>query len=111
MKKCSTILTILGTLLLISQLTFAQIVEDQLVTEVTTIGVFDTLETKSGYKINEYYVELTQQQLELIKGKKVSVTGQLIVVEGIDPNEKEIVQGSLQDRFFIIEPKIIFIDD
>jgi len=78
---------------------------------VTTIGIIDTMETKSGYRINEYYIELTKNQLDSLKGKKVSVTGKLLIVEGIDPTSKEMVQGSLNDRFFITEPKFTIVYD
>jgi hypothetical protein len=78
---------------------------------VTTIGIIDTLETKSGFRINEYYVELTRNQLDSLKGKKVSVTGKLLIIEGIDPTSKEIVQGSLNDRYFITDPEFTIVYD
>lgn len=74
--------------------------------KVKTIGYIDTLETKSGYQINGYYISLTKEQLNLYKGKRVMVTGKLLVVKGIDPNDPVIVQGSTGDRKFIIKPRI-----
>lgn len=78
---------------------------------VTTVGIFDTLEAKSGFRINEYYVELTPVQFDSLKGKKVSVTGKLIIVEAINLNSKVIEQGSLNDRYFIIEPSFTIVYD
>ena len=78
---------------------------------VSTVGIIDTNETKSGFRINEYYIELTPKQLDSLKGKKVEVKGKLLIVPGIDPNAKEMVQGSSDDRYFIIEPEFIIIYD
>lgn len=94
--------------LLLATCLFAQ---DKKPKMVTTIGIIDTMETKSGYRINEYYIELTKNQLDSLKGEKISVTGKLLIVEGIDPTSKEIVQGSLNDRFFIIEPEFTIVYD
>lgn len=71
---------------------------------ITTVGIIDTNETKSGYRINEYYIELSKKQLDSLRGKKILVTGNLFIVPGIDPKVKEIEQGSLNDRYFITEP-------
>jgi hypothetical protein len=73
---------------------------------VSTIGIFDTLETKSGYQINKYYVELTSDQVKEFKRKKVKVTGKLLIIKGIDLKDPVIVQGAVGDRYFILEPKI-----
>jgi hypothetical protein len=74
--------------------------------KVITVGVIDTLETKSGYQINEYYISLTKKELQKYKGKVVRVKGKLLTVKGIDPNDPVIVQGSTGDRKFIVKPKI-----
>jgi hypothetical protein len=74
--------------------------------KVTTIGVIDTDREKSGYRINEYYVELSDAQLKKYAGKKIQVSGKLLVVPGIDPNDPIIRQGSTSERYFIVEPVI-----
>ena len=78
---------------------------------VSTVGIIDTNETKSGYRINEFYIELSKKQLDSLKGKKVEITGKLLIVPGIDSDSKEIEQGSLNDRYFITEPKFTIIYD
>jgi len=74
--------------------------------EVWTDGIFDgVLIAKTGYKINEYYIdqtELTATQIDSLKGKRVIVTGKLKIVNG---NQKSNVQNISEDRKFITEPK------
>lgn len=112
MKRLKNLLKSLPVfLLLISQFAFTQTVKKETPKEVTTIGIIDTLETKSGFRINEYFIELSKSQLDSLKGKKVAVTGSLLVVKGIDPKDKEISQGSLGDRLFIVKPKFTIIYD
>lgn len=112
MKRFKNLLKSLPVfLLLISQFAFAQAVKKETPKEVTTIGIIDTLETKSGFRINEYFIELSKNQLDSLKGKKLAVTGSLLVVKGIDPKEKEISQGSLGDRLFIVKPQFTIIYD
>lgn len=43
--------------------------------KVKTIGHIDTNQTKSGYRINAYYVQLTKDQLEKYRGKKILIKG------------------------------------
>ena len=74
--------------------------------KVKTTGVFDTASYKSGRMINDYYVEISDKDFEKYKGKKVEVSGKLLVISGIDPNDKVIVQGSTEERKFITTPKI-----
>lgn len=73
---------------------------------VTTEGVFSANATHSGYAINGYYVELTKEQAEAYKGKRVSVTGRMIEVKGMNPGAPEGQTGSTETRKFIREPKI-----
>jgi hypothetical protein len=73
---------------------------------VTTVGYFDTLEAKSGYAINEYWVQLTPEQLQKYKGKKVEVKGKLLIVEAVDENAEIKTQGASYDQKFIINPEI-----
>ena len=112
MKTLSkTLLVFLLCLLAISQVSLAQSSKKDTLKEITTIGIIDTFETKSGFRINEYFIELTKTQLDSFKCKKVFVKGELLIVKGIDPNDKEIVQGSLGDRLFILKPKITIVYD
>ena len=78
---------------------------------VTTTGIFSPKETKSGYEINGYYVELSKEQADSLKGKKVSVTGRMIVVKGMSENQSPQVQGSHTDRKFIRDAKITIVYD
>lgn len=89
-----------------SQFSFAQVADKG--QTVTTVGVFSPNEAKSGYEINGYYVELSQAQADSLKGKKVSVTGRLVVVKGM-ASTKEPAQGSTHDRKFIREAKITLV--
>lgn len=73
---------------------------------VTTEGTFSTNATHSGYTINGYYVELSKEQAEAYKGKRVSVTGRVIEVKGMNTGAPESQAGSTQTRKFIREPKI-----
>jgi hypothetical protein len=102
MKKVFLILLFLG----FSLASIAQKSGKKSMKKVTTVGVIDTTAEKSGYRINEYFVELTDQELKKYAGKKVKITGKLLVVPGIDPNNPVIVQGSTSDRQYIIEPEI-----
>jgi len=74
--------------------------------EVVTTGILDTNLTKSGYRINEYYIELSDSLYEVYRGKKIEITGKLLIVKALDVQEKNIAQGALHDRYFITEPKI-----
>lgn len=73
---------------------------------VTTEGTFSANATHSGYAINGYYVELTKEQAEAYKGKRVSVTGRMIEVKGMNAGAPESQSGSTETRKFIREPKI-----
>jgi hypothetical protein len=94
------------TLLFLSITLFSASQEKDSSKTISTTGIFDTMATKSGYSINGYYVELSEAEFKKYKGKKVKVTGKLLVVPGLDPNDPVIKQGSMDDRKFIVEPKI-----
>lgn len=93
---------------MLSKSSFAQTTSDDGSQKVTTAGIFESEETKSGYLINEYYVELTHEQFDTLKGKRVIVSGKLLVVKGIDPEAEVKVQGSTSDRLFILNPVIVY---
>lgn len=84
----------------------AQTIKKDTMTFVTTTGFIDLRETKSGYQINEYYIELSAEEVNKYAHKKVEVSGKLLIVEGIDPEAEIKTQGSTSDRYFIREPKI-----
>jgi len=90
----------------ITKLSFAQSHTADTLNMIKTSGVFNTLEYKSGYLINDYFVELTTSQFNEIKGKYVEITGKLLVIKGLDEFEKIKTQGSLNERKFIIKPEI-----
>ena len=77
---------------------------------VTTVGMIDPNETKSGYRINDYYVELSRTQVDTLIGKKISVTGKLIVIRGME-NAFTMEQGSYTDRRIISRPKIVYVTE
>ena len=93
-------------IILLSKASFGQSTMGDSIKKISTIGVFDTASYKSGRRINDYYVEITDKQFNKYKGRIVEVSGKLLIVPGIDPNEKVIVQGSSDERKFITEPKI-----
>ena len=97
------------TTLSITALLQAQTVRDTMTT-VTTTGIIDLRETKSGYQINEYFIELSAEEVNKYANKKVEVTGTLLVVEGIDPEAKIKTQGAYSDRYFIRDPRIRMVD-
>ncbi len=75
--------------------------------EVTTTGIFDgNIINKYGYKINEYYIaisDLTDFQIEKIKGKKVTVSGNLLIRNENDSNDIQSMKGFVR---YIKNPKI-----
>ncbi len=75
-------------------------------TVVSTTGIIDPRESKSGYQINQYFISLSEKQIKKYTGKTVEVKGKLMVVEGIDSTADLKTQGSENDRYFILEPKI-----
>lgn len=106
MKTTTIIITSILVLISFSAFTQTEQIQVQDSSKVKTVGYFDMNETKSGYEINNYYVELSEEQVEMYRDREVCVTGDLVVVEGIDPTAKIMVQGSTSDRYFIVDPKI-----
>jgi hypothetical protein len=77
---------------------------------ITTVGYIDTLEAKSGYNINGYWVSLTQEQVKMYKGKKVEVKGTLLIVEAVDENAEIKTQGASYEQKFITNPIIRIVE-
>ena len=111
MKILYVTFLLLCALLTNSQRAIAQTSINEAVKEISTIGILDTNKTKSGYRINKYFIELNDSLFKAYKGKRIEVTGKLLIVKAIDPSAKEMEQGSLNDRFFIVEPQITIIYD
>ena len=73
---------------------------------VSTTGIFDTNEAKSGYLINGYYVEMTNSEFKKYKGRKIRVSGKLAIAKGLSSEDMKHEQGSSEDRKFIIQYRI-----
>jgi hypothetical protein len=101
---------LLSLLMSLSILLPAQTIKKDTMTIATTTGIIDPRETKSGYQINEYYIELSAAEVKKYAGKKVEVTGTLLIVGAIDPDAIIKTQGATSDRYFIKEPKIKIIE-
>jgi hypothetical protein len=99
-------IVIICVLVFIPAFSFAQGKMKDTLKSATTTGVFDTAEAKSGYLINGYYVELTQEEFKKYKGKKVKVSGKLSIIKGLTAEEMKHEQGSSEDRKFIRQAKI-----
>jgi hypothetical protein len=100
------LLTIFSFLFLF-HLSFAQNKKADTSKTVTVTGVFDTIEAKSGYLINGYYVEISHSEFQPYKGKKVKVTGRLLVIKGLTKEQMEMhEQGGKGDRKFIEQAKV-----
>ena len=102
MKKLIAICTFVS----ISLLCYAQTKVEDAPKIVSTTGIFDTNEAKSGYLINGYYVEMTHAEFKRYKGRKVRVSGKLAVVRGLKAEDMKHEQGSSEDRKFIIQYRI-----
>jgi hypothetical protein len=80
--------------------------------KVTTTGLFDGLiVNKYGYKINEFYIEtwdLTDSQINTIKGKKVKVSGELYIQEN---NNQNGFQSSKDEKKNIKNPMIFLLQE
>ncbi|MDD2635310.1 MAG: hypothetical protein PHW82_07410 [Bacteroidales bacterium] len=96
------------------------------VVNITTIGVFDgqkyivdNFERKKVYKINEYYISLadvSESQVDSLKGKKVRVTGKLKFVKGkvwpakTSDDDKIYEPYREPDKKFISEPSYTIVN-
>jgi len=73
---------------------------------VSTIGYIEKTESKSGYGINGFYIQLTKDEYEKYYDRKIEVSGKLLIVKGLTDEELKTMQGSKEDRYFIEETAI-----
>jgi hypothetical protein len=73
---------------------------------VSTIGYIEKAESKSGYGINGFYIQLTQDEYKKYYDRKIEVSGKLLIVKGLTDEELKIMQGSKEDTYFIEETVI-----
>lgn len=106
MKNYLITVTLIFSLIFQTRAIHAQVADNDTLKEIVTEGVLDTNRTKSGYRINEYYIELSDSLFDAYKGKRIEVRGKVLTVKALESNERTQVQGALHDRFFITEPKI-----
>jgi hypothetical protein len=104
---------VLTFLLFLSGFTFAQDAKDvkqKSGEQVSTVGYIEKSPTKSGYAINGFYIQLSQDEFEKYYDKKIEVSGKLLIVKGLTDEELKMVQGSKEDRYFIEEKSIRIIE-
>jgi len=106
MKKYIIVTVTLICFVIHIQISQAQITEKDTLREVITVGILDTNRTKSGFRINEYYIELSDSLFDAYKGKRIEVRGKVLTVKALEGDERMQVQGAMHDRLFITEPKI-----
>lgn len=115
------------TLFLIIQMSFAQSSKQDSIKTVNTIGIFygkiitvGNFEAEQVYKINEYCISLkdiTNSQVDSLKGKRILVTGKLNIVIGETHAAKTSTDGRIYepyiepDKKFISEPKFTIVYD
>ncbi len=73
---------------------------------VSTIGYIEKAESKSGYGINGFYIQLTKDEYEKYYDRKIEVSGKLLIVKGLTDEELKTMQGSKEDRYFIEDTAI-----
>lgn len=78
------------------------------INEVTTVGYFDgEIINKYGYKINGYYIsisDLSDSQIEVFKKKMIKISGKLYIPPNDNPNG---FQSSNEVIKYIKQPKIV----
>ncbi|MBS1492316.1 MAG: hypothetical protein JST55_02330 [Bacteroidetes bacterium] len=77
---------------------------------VSTIGYIEKMESKSGYGINGFYIQLTKDEYEKYYDRKIEVSGKLLIVKGLTDEQLKTMQGSKEDRYFIEETVIKIIE-
>ena len=100
-------------LVVLANISFAQDAKD--VTQksgeqVSTVGYIEKTESKSGYGINGFYIQLTQDEYKKYYDRKLEVAGKLLIVKGLTDEELKTLQGSKENRYFIEEVVIKIIE-
>jgi hypothetical protein len=82
---------------------------------VTFVEKFDAkMETKDGYYLNGYLVNIDRDQARRLDGKKIRVKGTVTIIAGLDSQQQELdsagnpimKQGRSKDIRFIADPGI-----
>lgn len=77
---------------------------------VTTIDIQQA--TKDGIYLNGYVVNIPYDKLMKLNGKKVCISGKVIIVKGLKYyNDGVVRQGRDEDTKHILKPKIKIVDD
>lgn len=86
---------------------------------VTFIATFDVkMESKDGYYINGYVVDIDRKKAKKLNGRKIRITGTATVVEGLDkkPEQRDangnviVRQGRAEDTRHILNPTIEIVE-
>jgi hypothetical protein len=95
--------------LILANISFAQDAKDikqKSGEPVSTIGYIEKMESKSGYGINGFYIQLTKDEYEKYYDRKIEVSGKLLIVKGLTDEQLKTMQGSKEDMYFIEETAI-----
>lgn len=103
MKKYCVLLLFFLTIISCSQLKQSTN-NSEMVSFIATVDI--NRATKEGIYMNGYVVEIDYDQIKKLDGKKVQVTGKVIVVKGLNEKDNIIKQGRLKDMKHIVSPKI-----
>ncbi len=86
---------------------------------VSLIVKFDkSKETKDGFFVNEYVVNISHEQAQKLNRRKIKITGKVSIVKGLNNQPKEydekgtevFKQGRNEDTKYILEPIIEILD-
>lgn len=107
------IIITLFVLFVLANISFAQDAKD--VTSksgepVSTVGYIEKHESKSGYGINGFYIQLTKDEYNKYYDRKIEVSGKLLIIKGLTDEELKTMQGSREDRYFIEEINVKIIE-
>ncbi|HBS85765.1 MAG: hypothetical protein A2W91_13315 [Bacteroidetes bacterium GWF2_38_335] len=116
MKKLLLILFIIANIKGFSQISAVSGGSDQGSDDKVSFTVkFDkSLQTKDGYYLNGYVVQISDKQADKFHCKTIKISGKVTVVKGLDSQPKEyddqgneiFSQGRQGDTNFILSPKI-----
>jgi len=56
---------------------------------------------KLGYRMSGYYIEISEEEYAHWFGKKIKIIGDLLIIPGIDLNNKIISQGASSDSLIL----------
>ncbi len=69
-------------------------------------------ESKDGFKTNGYVIEIPYEKSEKIIGKRIQISGEILIVKGIknDAKNQLLRQGRYEDTKYIINPKFTILN-